>query len=143
MLSKEECKNYDERQIRERGFIFKLAFLLLVGFNVITAVLSEVTTFWDAHFSLFESNLVSIMLATAVCSVLMMVKNAYISPKNPQLTNVSMGILSFCAVQGLISNLLSFDLFNTIVIACVFVICCTYWVKLIIDSKKRPTDDEE
>jgi hypothetical protein len=142
MVSKED-KNYDERQVKERGMIFKLSYLLLVVFNVVTALLSETTTFWNEHFSMFQSNIIGIMLVTTICTILMITKNAYISPNKPKVTNLTVGLMSLCSIEGFIGNLLSFDLFNIIVTFCVFVICCTYWIKLLKDKNSTYIDDDE
>jgi hypothetical protein len=142
-MQNKEYEMFDERQVKERGMIFKLSYLLLILFNVVTALLSETTTFWSEHFSMFQSNLIGVMIVTTICTILMITKNAYISPNKPKVTNLTVGFMSLCSVEGFIGNVLSFDLFNIIITFCVFVICCTYWIKLFKDSKSTSIEDDD
>lgn len=133
---------YDERQIRERGMIFKLSFFILVVYNMITALLSEYTTFWLEHFSSFQSNFIGIILATTIGSILMITRNAYISPINPKISHISIGFITFSSVMILVGNLKYFNWFNLIISICMLTICCTYWIKFFIDKKNINIDDE-
>ncbi|MGN1411358.1 MAG: hypothetical protein ACI4WH_02455 [Oscillospiraceae bacterium] len=143
MLHKKEFEMYDERQIRERGMIFKLSFFILVVYNMITALLSEYTPFWLEHFSNFQSNFIGIIFTTTIGSILMIAKNAYISPINPKVSHISVGLITFSSITILIGNARYFDWFNLIISICMIMICFTYWIKFFIDKKKINIDDED
>jgi membrane-associated HD superfamily phosphohydrolase len=142
-MRNKEYETFDERQVKERGTIFKLAYVLLVVFSSVTAVLSETTTFWNEHFSPFQSNTLGVMVVTTVCTVLMITRNAYVSPIKPKATNLTVGLVSICSVEGLVCNVVSFDLFYAAMTLCTSVICCTYWVKLLIDGKSASVEDDD
>lgn len=141
-LDNKECQMYDERQIRERGMIFKLSFFVLVFYNVITAFLSEYTPFWSKNFSLFQSNFIGIIFATTIGSILMITNNAYISPIKPTISHISIGIMTISSIVALIGNVKYLDWFNIIISICILMICCTYFIKLSIDKKNINIDDE-
>lgn len=141
-LDNKECQMYDERQIRERGMIFKLSFFILVFYNVITAFLSEYTPFWSKNFSLFQSNFIGIIFATTIGSILMITNNAYISPIKPTISHISIGIMTISSIVALIGNVKYLDWFNIIISICILMICCTYFIKLSIDKKNINIDDE-
>lgn len=143
MLNKKESKMYDERQIRERGMIFKLSFFILMVYNMITALLSEYTSFWLENFSNFQSNFIGIIFTTTIASILMITKNAYISPIKPTVSHISIGCINFSSIITLIGNIRYFDWFNLIISICMLMICFTYWVKLFIDKKNINFDDED
>lgn len=144
MLHKKECDMYDERQIRERGMIFKTSFFLIVLYNFIIGVLVEMADVaWFDYFTYFESNLIGIMLSVTICTIMMITKNAYISPIKPYLTNISIAFASICGIIALIGNIKDFDWFVFIISICIVLICCTYWTKFFIDKKKINIDDED
>ena len=143
MLDKKECEMYDERQIRERGMIFKLSFFILIVYNMITALLSEYTSFWLENFSNFQSSFMGIIFTITIGSILMITKNAYISPINPKVSHISIGCITFSSIAILIGNVKHFDWFNLIISICMLMICCTYWIKFFIDKKKINIDDED
>ena len=141
-LYNKECQMYDERQIRERGMIFKLSFFILTFYNVITAFLSEFTPFWSENFSLFQSNFIGIIFATTIGSILMITNNAYISPIKPTISHISIGIMTISSIVALIGNIKHFDWFNIIISICILMICCTYFIKLSMDKKNINIDED-
>lgn len=144
MLRKKECDMYDERQIRERGMIFKRSFFLMILYNFIIAVLVDIADVpWFDCFTYLESSFIGIILSATICTIMMITKNAYISPIKPYFTDIAVGIMSFCGIATLIGDIQSFDWFTFIVAICILIICCTYWIKLIKDRKNVNTDDED
>lgn len=141
-LDNKECQMYDERQIRERGMIFKLSFFILVFYNVITAFLSEFTPFWSENFSLFQSNFIGIIFATTIGSILMITNNAYISPIKPTISHISIGTMTISSIVALTGNVKHFDWFNIIISICILMICCTYFIKLSMDKKNINIDED-
>lgn len=144
MLHKKECDMYDERQIRERGMIFKTAFLWLVLYNFIIAILVDIANVpWFDYFTYSESNFIGIILSITICTIMMIIKNAYISPMKPYLTHISVSAMSVCGIGTLIGDIIYFDWFNFVISICITAICCTYWINFFCDRKNINVDDED
>lgn len=144
MFRKNSEELYDERQIRERGMIFKTSFFLIILYHFIIGVLTEIADFpIFEYFDYFQVSFIGIMLTVTVCTIMMITKNAYVSPLKPYYTHITVGLSNFCTIVTLIGNIKYFDWFNLTISICILIICCTYWIKFFIDKKKINIDDED
>jgi len=134
MLNNNDECYYDERQIKERGKIFKISFLILVFYNFIVAFFDSFDIPWFDWFDYFQSSFIGIMISVTICTILMITKNAYISPNNITWTHIAIGIMTLSGIIGMGANIQHFNVFSIIISTCILLIVTTYWIKLLLDK---------
>ena len=137
MFKKSEETVYDERQIKERGKIFKLAFFILVVYESLISIFQIKLPFFNSS----QLNFIGVMLSVCICSILMILKNSDVSPKNSNWSNIGIGIMSVCSLIGIVCNLIDFEAFGVITSLLVLLICFTYWTKVFTENKSSKNED--
>lgn len=135
---------FDERQLLIRGRIFQIGFFYLAVFFLLSAFIKSFGILWADDFSVA---IIGIMSATGICSVLLIVKDAYAAPGSI-MWNVAVASINFAAVAALFSGIAQIQRFGfsqngtltdggrTIILGGIMlIISVTYWVKKYIDQR--------
>lgn len=137
---------FDERQLLVRGKVFMFGFIYLGIYMLLNALIRDNGILWADEPT---AAVLGIMSAVCICSVILILKDAYSAP-NSNMWTVAVVIMSIaavvsllCGIDGWIVN--GFVEKGTITIAArttllgVFflIISCVYWVKKFLDKREE------
>lgn len=152
MMDLKDSENFDERQLMERGKIFKNALVLLVVFFAADALTNDFGVNWIIN---SKRAIVIIAIVCSYSSIRLILKDAY----SGKIVNWNVGMIIFSVVgisllilnigelikgnEGLIENGMLSRLSASLIIAVSFLsIATVYWYKHFQNKKAELNDSE-